>query len=387
MIVEIQGVDFINKGGELMTHAVVQHMSSLPGENIVAAHLRMGSFKERETTGLHHLAWAYYEKFPSLGSYIDSFTHLVPKQIRRQLNIITNSEVQAVLDASGFTYGDQQGARMVEIMANRTKRWKKEGKKIILLPQAFGSFKQKAVRNAFLEILNNADLVFARDKVSYDYLIDLEPSNNQKIKIAPDFTNLVKGEVPEYFNANSRKTCIVPNYRMIQKTSQELKGKYLSFLTMCTKYLIAKEIEPFVLIHETARDYELALQLQAELNRPLEIIQESNPLYIKGILGSCFIVIGSRFHSLVSTLSQGVPCLGTGWSHKYQMLFEDYNCPECLVSPLDSEEKVYNTIDTIVEEPLRSALINRINIGSIKQKELANQMWKEVDNFLSSLPA
>lgn len=384
MIIEIQGVDFINKGGELMTHAVVQHISSLPGSNIVAAHLRMGSFKQREKTGLHHLSWAYYEKFSFLGEYIDTFTHLIPKQLRHKFNITTNSEVQAVLDASGFTYSDQQGARMVEIMAKRTIRWKKEGKKIILLPQAFGPFKQKAVRNAFLEILKNADLIFARDKISYEHLINLEPNNNQKIRIAPDFTNLVRGEIPDYFKPNPHQVCIVPNYRMIQKTSQELKDKYIVFLVHCTKYLIEKQLQPFILIHETNSDYELALKLKSELNLPLEIIQESNPLYIKGILGSCFMVIGSRFHSLVSTLSQGVPCLGTGWSHKYQMLFEDYNCSECLVSPLDAEEKICISIDSIVEEPSRSDLINRINVGSGQQKKLASAMWLDVEQFLFS---
>ncbi|HBY81164.1 MAG TPA: hypothetical protein DEG47_30125, partial [Cyanobacteria bacterium UBA11148] len=74
--------------------------------------------------------------------------------------------------------------------------------------------------------------------------------------------------------------------------------------------------------------------------------------------------------------------LGTGWSHKYQMLFEDYNCPECLVSPVDSEEKVYQIIDTLVEEPSRSDLIKRINQGSSEQKKLSSAMWVEVDKFL-----
>ncbi|MDY6781371.1 MAG: polysaccharide pyruvyl transferase family protein [Cyanobacteriota bacterium] len=384
MIVEIQGVDYINKGGELMMNAVVQHISSLPGKNVVAAHLRMGSFNNRTKTGLNHLSWAYYEKAPVVGLVIDNLISWVPKPLRHQFNIVTNSEVQTVLDASGFTYSDQQGAAMVEIMAARTERWKQEGKKIVLLPQAFGPFKHKKVRNAFLKILRNADLVFARDKVSYDYLIELDLSQNSKIKIAPDFTNLVKGEIPPDFQTNPRAFCIVPNYRMLQRTSQELKEKYISFLTSCTKYLLNKGLEPFVLIHETARDYDLGLQLQTELGQPLKIIQESNPLYIKGILGSCFMVVGSRFHSLVSTLSQGTPCLGTGWSHKYEMLFEDYNCPECLVSPIDSAEKIHRVLDAIAEEPGRSDLIRRIEAGSEEQKRLSSAMWAEVDRFIAS---
>ncbi len=317
---------------------------------------------------------------------INSLTGLLPQKLRHSLKLITSEEVQAVLDASGFTYSDQQGARMVEIMANRIKRRRKEGKKIVLLPQAFGLSESKRVKEAFLEILGNADLVFARDKVSYQYLQKIQGFTKScpPIKISPDFTNLVKGEVPEYFNTKLRKGCIVPNFRMVQKTTQDIKEKYISFLDMCIKHLLKKEIEPFVLIHETSKDYELALKLQGKVGRSLEIIQEPSPLYIKGILGNSFIVIGSRFHSLVSTLSQGVPCLATGWSHKYQMLFDDYNCSGCLISPVESEEKVYNALEAITEEPSRSDIMNRLNIASLEQKKLASEMWQEVAQLLES---
>ncbi|MDJ1181415.1 polysaccharide pyruvyl transferase family protein [Roseofilum sp. BLCC_M91] len=386
MIFEIQGVDFINKGGELMTHAVVQHFADLEPGSRVAAHLRMGTFDQREKTGLYHLSWAYTEKAPQLGHLINACATLIPQQLCHSLKLIRIQEVDAVLDASGFTYSDQQGAAMIEIMAKRLKLRKQEGKKVILLPQAFGPFKNQRVKKAFLEILENSDLVFARDRVSYEYLQNIKDllSKCPSIKKAPDFTNLVKGKVPEYFKPESskRKGCIVPNYRMVQRTSSEVKEKYLDFLQICAKYLIEKDIEPFILIHETRTDYDLALKLQAEIGQSLQIIQEASPLYIKGILGNSFLVIGSRFHSLVSTLSQCVPCLGTGWSHKYEMLFDDYDCPECLISPVESEEKVHKTLDRLIEEPDRSNLMNRLHIASQEQKRLTTQMWEEVDQFL-----
>ncbi|MEB3830124.1 polysaccharide pyruvyl transferase family protein [Phormidium sp. CCY1219] len=382
---EILGVDFINKGGELMTHAVVQHFSSLEKNDIVAAHLRMGNFKQREETGLYHLTWAYVEKVPALGPIINGFSGVLPPQLRHSLKLITADEVGAVLDASGFTYSEQQGARMIEIMANRIARRKQEGKKIILLPQAFGPFKSQRVKNAFIQILEHSDLIFARDEVSYQYLQEIKElaKHCPLIKIAPDFTNLVKGKVPEYFPTNSRKACIVPNYRMVQRTSKEVKGKYLEFLECCIKFLREKKLEPFALIHETSKDYELALQLQERVGGTLEIIQEPSPLHIKGILGNSFIAIGSRFHSLVSTLSQGVPCLGTGWSHKYQMLFDDYNCPECLISPVDSEEKIYKALEAIIEEPSRGDIMRRLKTAGEAQKKLTSQMWQEVERLLA----
>ena len=36
------------------------------------------------------------------------------------------------------------------------------------------------------------ELVYARDKISYEYLLELN-IDNQRIRLAPDFTTLIKG--------------------------------------------------------------------------------------------------------------------------------------------------------------------------------------------------
>src|SRR5690606_24931554 len=87
----------------------------------------------------------------------------------------------------------------------------------------------------------------------------------------------------------------------------------------------------FVQVHEGRDDAKLAEAIIAGYE-DIPVIQENDPLYIKGILGACKGTIGSRFHGLVSSLSQGVPSLATGWSHKYLELFEDYGCGDCVLS-------------------------------------------------------
>src|SRR5690606_25073591 len=91
--------------------------------------------------------------------FLHAFKFMLPK------------EVNIVLDASGFAYGDQWGAQYAHRrMGKFIKAWKSEGKKIILLPQAFGPFTKGDLKSEMAMMLDNVDLVFAREKQSYSYL-------------------------------------------------------------------------------------------------------------------------------------------------------------------------------------------------------------------------
>ncbi|WGV27605.1 polysaccharide pyruvyl transferase family protein [Halotia branconii] len=381
MIVEIRGINFKNKGAELMLHAVIQKLSDWNEENIVAIRPKTGTYKQRSQLGLYQLITSD-KNIPFLNSAINTINYLMPQKLRHSLGLITYPEIDSVLDASGFAYSDQWNLQQTVVMANLAKKCKREGKKVILLPQAFGPFENPQLKKAFIELLDNADLVFSRDEISYKYLMDLG-ANSSLIKMAPDFTNLVKGSIPEYFDTQTKRACIIPNTRMLDKTSGNVQSKYLSYLETCLDFFTEVGLKPFILIHDTT-DNNLGTQMRSKFGESLEVISESNPLYIKGILGKCHSVVSSRFHGLISALSQGIPCLATGWSHKYRILLEDYNCVECLVTSFDSQEKIRDHLKLITEDHSRSELIDKINKAGLEQKKLSYDMWSEVYKVLTS---
>ncbi len=379
MIIEIRGVGFVNKGAELMLHAVLQKVSEkLPQAKFVLTP-SASSYQVRAKLGLYQKLWFSKYGIP-LGMYFGRF---IPKRLRDSYGLVCDEEIQIVLDASGFAYSDQWGPHFSVFMAKDSKKWKKQGTKIILLPQAMGPFTSKKIRRAFTQVVENADLVFPRDDVSYEYVTELVGDKKHVIQ-APDFTNQIKGVVPEKFKGKENLFCIIPNYRMIDMTSPEEAKKYLTFLVNCVKHLFKNDIKPFILIHEGEGDLRLSKEINKQCGEELVIVRETDPLKIKGIIGACEGVISSRFHGLVSALSQGVPALATGWSHKYKMLFTEYGFSEGYLLLDAPESEIGEKLDLIVSEKKKSNLKVNLSQAAEIQKQRTEKMWEKVFGIIGS---
>jgi len=377
ILIEIRKAGFVNKGAELMLYAVLEKIKKeFPDAKLVMETSRDAPYEKRALLG-------FYQKprLSILGYELGVFFKLVPNVVKNMLGVIDNKDIDIVVDAAGFSYSDQWGVRSSQELATSCRRWKKNGTIVILLPQAFGPFKGPKIQKYIKTAIDNTDLVFARERVSYTHLVGVvgERSN---LQIAPDFTNLIEGVLPKYFDTVNNRFCLVPNYRMIDKTSKAQSEAYLPFMIKCAKYLVEKGQKPFVLVHEGANDQMLAVEMNKALDGCLPIVKETNPLEIKGILGACEGTIGSRFHGLVSALSQGVPALGTGWSHKYQMLFDDYGFSEGLLDVCCSEQALHRKLDMVIEPNLKEEIKRRIKRNSEGLKAQSERMWADVLDVL-----
>lgn len=231
MIVEVKGVQFVNKGAELMLHAILDRVrAARPAASFtVAPNVSSCPYEKLAALGIYPKLWL--QRYGIQWGYLGN---KLPRRLVRAYGLKTDSEVDVVLDASGFAYGDQWSPRTTVAMARAVCRWRKQGTRVILLPQAFGPFSSKEIRKAFRVVASQADLIFARDPVSYKHIVDLV-GQVPHLKQAPDFTVLLDGKAPSYFDGASQDVAIIPNQRMMDKTAGPVANRYIPFLATCAQ--------------------------------------------------------------------------------------------------------------------------------------------------------
>jgi colanic acid/amylovoran biosynthesis protein len=109
MIIEIRGVQFENKGAQLMLHAVLQQLSDRLPTATVALRPNAG------TTYRELCSVAALIKVPLRKQAVDlnplSYSWPTWLDVALQnFGVVAEGSVDAVLDASGFAYGDRWGS-------------------------------------------------------------------------------------------------------------------------------------------------------------------------------------------------------------------------------------------------------------------------------------
>ena len=379
MIIEVRKAGFHNKGAELMLLAIVARLRAAYPEATLTMvpSAPIGSEPFAELTALGFCPKAALNR---RGIEFGDAAALIPARLRRRYGLVLDREVDVVIDAAGFAYSDQWGIESTLELSRATRRWRRHGTKVILMPQAFGPYADDAIRKAILCAVDNADLVMPRDATSYRYLTEVT-GQREYIRQYPDFTNLIEGVRPDGFEMEDLAVAIVPNCRMIDKTDEASSDRYLPFMTGCARRLLELRARPYLLVHEGVDDERLTEQI-SEASGGIPILKEDDPLKIKGILGSSYAVVASRYHALVSALSQGVPAVATGWSHKYTELFEDYGFPEGVLSIDDEAGRIDAMMNRLIDADANKEISAQLLQSSARLKTLSEAMWATVQSVI-----
>lgn len=379
MLIEVKGVQFVNKGAELMLHAVLQQLQlRWPDAQLVLAPNPNSPYLARARLGA-------LQRVPLRKGRVDlnGISRFLPQSVRRwlrnNLGLAFAADIDVVLDASGFAYGDQWPLANTAFLSAELRHFAAIGKPYILLPQALGPFSREAEQQRLKQALPLAALICAREESSLQHVRELTGGISQLVQFA-DFTNLVQGVLPAYYSEGQRKVLIIPNANMMSARNlrREWQQHYLPLLYRAVKVIRQLGLVPVLLNHEGDADGALCQSVRQQ-DSSLEIINEADPLKVKGIIGASQAVICSRFHGCVSALSQGVPCLGTSWSHKYERLFDEYGQNEALLSADTTSELLLQKLQWAINNVDNQQLAERRN--ALKQQ--SEQLWQQVEAVIN----
>ena len=383
-MLEIHGGGFINKGAELMVRTAASELAGrLPGAKLAVYPLD-AAYATTAHLGLYHIlpGAGRVGRFARPAARLQA---LAPASIRAKLaglketyGLVGDAGLDGLVDVSGFAFSDVWGPDPAASFAALSAAYRRRGKPVVLLPQAFGPFTNPRIRDAFRTIVMNSTLVFARDAVSHSLAVKATEQPDRVLR-APDIT-LFSGLPLDYdsgLGAESTFACLVPNSRMLDQSGSRRSDWYARAMIAAGRLAQDAGFEVRIVVHsDEVGDARLAHEISGGLRVSRSaVVPAGDAFALKALIGRAACVIGSRYHSLVSALAQGVPSVAFGWAHKYGGLFADFGVPELCLDSTSSEAEIDAAVHRVLE-PSSAAKLREILGLRLHDLALENEaMW------------
>lgn len=377
--VVLSGVETNNKGAELMLYAILRELERrVPGAEVF---MPVGSV--RQGLSYVHTPLLLRDK-PFARLKLFAMRHKVDKVLRRLgvsgrllSDTHTIGKADYFFDASGFAFSDQfhNTVNSALLWEELLSGYRRQGTRVVFLPQAFGPFEQPFSQRLMRVVLMNSDLVFARDRQSLAYVQGVG-FGSCDVRLAPDFTSLVEGVVPAEYSHLRNAVCVIPNSQMINKGVLDFE-RYVDILSGLIQASQAKGRRVYMLNHEGGRDEALMRRMKSMLPHDVQMVSGLNALEVKGLISTAYLCISSRFHGVASALNCGVPCLATSWSHKYQELFADYGQADCVLG-LDDDGKIAEKVAEMLDVGVNTGVRKKLSAVVPYIKGHVAKMWDVV---------
>jgi colanic acid/amylovoran biosynthesis protein len=264
----------------------------------------------------------------------------------------------ALLDIRGFVFIPDEGIRGANGIGYYIQSVLAKHRKVkhIILPQVMGPIEGRGLRWLALNSLKKASLIAARDPKTKQVLEDLGVSQFRPVELFPDIAFLVQSagrerchELLRMLNLQEKQyIALTPNLRIHERSNTaDGSNSYLEALLGTITFIRTRlNMDVLLIPHEhstTRRDDSWLINLLLEkLNDHARITtwgSGASAAEVKAVIGAAYAVVGSRYHSLIASLSMGVPSVATSWSHKYEELMGLLGVHEYCIGKEDITEK------------------------------------------------
>ncbi|MFW1677944.1 polysaccharide pyruvyl transferase family protein [Pontibacter sp. JAM-7] len=376
--IELIGIGLPNRGAELLARAVMQSCNKQFGNCIFATAQKLPE-PELKKLGIKRCLKNGAGRLQSLLSTLKTnrltksqrrpsiyraFSWL-PREQRDRLDIVLEQDVDLVIDASGFAYGDYWGsAKAQRRLEDRRAGWQAQNKPLVFLPQSFGPFDTDGFKTSLKPSLDCAACVCVRDRQSAQYLVPFI----KKARLYPDITFLL--DCGTSLPATKPYSLFIPNNKVLEAGAVD-HAEYISVAREFIRLSRQLNVEPIMLNHEGVKDLAICQQL-SDLDQ-VRVLNPADALLIKAYIAGAEFVFSSRYHGVVSSLATETPVVVFGWSHKYRELLQDFGLEHWLIDDIHQASKV---LGEFCAPPALAEIRGKINGHLPWVRQQLNEMWR-----------
>lgn len=374
-----------NRGCVALTYCSIYLLERVLGHGNYHLYLTE-SFQEE---GIHTISFMdetvdydslYVPDFNSLKGIVKSLF-----QIKRTWNYIkVIKSADYILDiGQGDSFSDIYGKKRFDSIDGIHKVARFFSKPYVFLPQTIGPFKDPLVKSQACKSMREAAFVMARDKQSFDYVLQNVPTQkNVKEYIDVAFFLPYKKRVfcKGYIHVGLNVSALLWNGGYTGNNQFDLKSDYQETIRGIINYFLSQSdvmlhLVPHVVVQErhVENDYAVSFDLCEEYGSDRLVLAPFflSPVDAKSYIAGLDFFMGARMHSTIAAFSSGVPVVPMAYSRKFNGLFIEtlqYN----IIVDLKEMDK-HEVLDTITDAYknhvcLRDVVNDRMN-GFVKVRE------------------
>ncbi|MFW5879275.1 MAG: polysaccharide pyruvyl transferase family protein [bacterium] len=277
---------------------------------------------------------------------------------------------------------------------------------LILLPQTYGPFLKKRNKNLASNIIRKSSFVWARDVYSFQVLKEMAGSefSEDKYKLgvdcafslpACDASSKLPEEIKDVLKNRQLETVGLNISGLIWNNRTEegriSKKDYRRIIVQLINRVLEKTnavilLIPHVLGNSSESDvracFSAAELIKKEQNGRILILPKGlDERETKWVIGRTNWFCGTRLHSTIAAVSQGIPCVNLAYSMKAKGVFQSVNQEDQVIQLGD--QNVNETVDLIwasflIREKVREELLSIL--PSVMEKHDAQ--WDEIIKFV-----
>ena len=270
----------------------------------------------------------------NLTNTLQNWCKMFLKNDFRSFRIFDNADY--ILDlGQGDSFADIYGELRFKLIDRIHCIARKYHKPYCLLPQTIGPFKNERIRKKAIKSIEKARLCMARDKQSYDYMLENVPQQknvSEYIDVAFFLPYETISQDKNYIHVGINISALLWHGGYTRNNQFGLKCEYQSLVEQLINHFLNQpnvkvHLIPHVVGSERSieNDYAVSYDLWREYNNANLILAPLalGPIEIKSYIAGMDFFMGARMHATIGAFSAGVPVVPMAYSRKFNGLFID----------------------------------------------------------------